>query len=224
MLSIGDLPASRLTPAEARRMTGQPGLAPEPRAERAAEPPPAGRDIPLAPKERSAIDAVLEVLDLPADEGTRFADAVYRSVWHIRRRGEPAFLVTISIPGGGTVATAYDRTQLIEGLQSSNPAAMGSITTNGGQTYSLRDLVLEALGRADAGPAARDAAADRAGALVAALLLGGEDQAELARRLDPQDGIASLVRRLPAGDKGGESVVAVTMLGGNGQPGLDLMI
>ena len=70
-------------------------------------------------------------------------NSVLASIAARRDRGERAFLIVVSAKEGGGIASVRSEAELRAGLDSDDPASMGSFTGADGKTRYLRNLIRE---------------------------------------------------------------------------------
>lgn len=138
-------------------------------------------------------------------------DWVLASVAKVQARGEDALVLSIAMPGGGSMTTVMSAAEFTAALASDDPDSFGSMRLEGGPTYNHKDLIKQSLSQlarpewAQAGPVAAEAALDVMRAIT------GDDAT--TDGMEEASKIRSLVTEFPSADPSGSGPrVSITVL------------
>ena len=95
-------------------------------------------------------------------------EAVAATVAAMGADGDAVLVISMTVPGGGSITSLMTPAQLSGMLASDDPGAFGSITTADGRTHFLRDMLLRAIGAAAGATAVSPDPEDELGAALAA--------------------------------------------------------
>lgn len=156
---------------------------------------------------------------LPESSRAEAIEKIYQDAAAIRRRGEDAVVVSITMPEGEASARVYSRGEFLTAVNSHDPDSLGSFETKDGKKHSIRDYVRKSLVELYGVEMPVLASKER----IAAMLVGMFDTQPDATEKSPREAQLDKMKQLrtlslQAGDSPTDNVNTLTLISIPGGP------